>query len=70
MVVLETNFRQIRVQLDDALAESVDVLRQQLIRVGDSVVQIGHLVEGEAAAKTDTRDFERNLLQSYQDPNR
>lgn len=44
---VKSHFGQVGVQLDNALAEAVHVLRQQLVRVGNSIVQIGHFVEGE-----------------------
>ena len=42
--------RQIRVQIDNTLAEALHILREQLIGIRNAIVQIGHLVVGEAAA--------------------
>lgn len=41
------------VQVNDAVAESFHILRQQLVWVGDPVVQIAHFVVGEASGEED-----------------
>ena len=47
-----SDLRYVGVEFSQGVAELLHVLSEELVGVGDAVVQVGHLVEGEATKST------------------
>ena len=53
-----SDLRYVGVEFSQGVAELLHVLSEELVGVGDAVVQVGHLVEGEATKSTQTQEEE------------